>query len=200
MEQRIPGNPGTGIRGQTGRFLLLPTSLPWCRGTDGKFPLPGESPIITAKRSISLEHQKTSGLSTISHVGGTRGSTLLVRVEDVVLRLHGRMGAGGQTGSFPYSENLRSSRSGAAPYRSRVRILIFSWPDFWSSIPRGCFLALPPSFVEAGRNLSRPCREPGPFSRHSPLATRHCCFLALPHPTSYNRLFASEVRKRPSRT
>ncbi len=52
----------------------------------------------------------------------------------------------------------------------RVRILILSWLDFWSSIPRGCFLALlrlfPRSFVVAGL-------QPGSFSRHSSLATRH---------------------------
>src|SRR6267142_6237207 len=52
----------------------------------------------------------------------------------------------------------------------RVRILIFSWLDFWSSIPRGCFLALlrlfPRSFVVAGLH-------PGSFSRHSSLATSH---------------------------
>jgi hypothetical protein len=30
-------------------------------------------------------------LRGLLNVGGTRGSTLLVRVEDVVLRLHGRM-------------------------------------------------------------------------------------------------------------
>src|SRR6266446_9286028 len=63
-----------------------------------------------------------------------------------------------------YSATERSLRSyPIIPTVFRVRILILSWLDFWSSIPRGCFFA-------------------------------------LPHPTSYKRLFAFAVRKQPLRT
>jgi hypothetical protein len=40
---------------------------------------------------LKFAPQSTRGEGRVLHVGGTRGSTLLVRVEDVVLRLHGHM-------------------------------------------------------------------------------------------------------------
>jgi hypothetical protein len=40
---------------------------------------------------LEFAQQSTRGEGRVVHVGGTRGSTLLVRVEDVVLRLHGHM-------------------------------------------------------------------------------------------------------------
>src|SRR5260370_34891148 len=43
------------------------------------------------KSAHCLGPTATRGEGRVLHVGGTRGSTLLVRVEDVVLRLHGHM-------------------------------------------------------------------------------------------------------------
>src|SRR6266436_1979386 len=40
---------------------------------------------------LKFAPQSTRGEGRVLHVGGTRGSTLVVRVEDVVLRLHGHM-------------------------------------------------------------------------------------------------------------
>ena len=40
---------------------------------------------------LKFAPQSTRGEGRVLHVGGTRGSTLLVRVEDVVLRLDGHM-------------------------------------------------------------------------------------------------------------
>src|SRR5437764_5509824 len=40
---------------------------------------------------LKFAPQSTRDEGRVLHVGGTRGSTLLVRVEDVVLRLHGHM-------------------------------------------------------------------------------------------------------------
>src|SRR5713101_2116409 len=96
--------------------------------------------------------------------------------------------------SFPYSKSLRSSRPGASPYGFRVRILIFSWLDFWSPILRAAVL---PPLLCSGRASARLFFSPlPPVAGHSPLVTRHsslatstlATFLALPHPTSYNRL------------
>ena len=40
---------------------------------------------------LKFTPQSTRGEGRVLHIGDTRGSTLLVRVEDVVLRLHGHM-------------------------------------------------------------------------------------------------------------